>query len=397
MPSFHGRPACTCLAQWLPAYEAELKRRGLIRYSLDVYQLIGGAVASGGTHATGGAFDLGQTGPEAIWVARQMGADATWRRRRSQGFDVDHSHGVLRGCPHNGPARYQIDAVDAGFNGLGWMGRGGKDDGPRPLSGRTWQQGIAWAKSQTPKPVAHRIGTWNVALIVKRPKLGDRVKRIRAKVKNVRLDVLGVQEAPSSGDGRHLKNTLIGRDGKPMRRVGAKARYIFLRSDAKVHGSATWNPWPKNKKVAAKYVTTACATIDGHKRFYVNCHPISGAKHSKHRELHAKATIVKSIRRAKKQGLGREDIVFMGDFNGPEFARVAERYGFIRVRKHAKTVGSIVRTYQGFGKKKRTDAGGQYDYILVHKSKAGAITRARTFWTWKASDHNLTITEIKEV
>lgn len=395
---FRGKPACSCLLKWLPAYEAELLRRGLLKSNLDVWQLIGGAAASGGTHALGGCFDIAQTSREQIAIARQMGADATWFRRYNWDGKggMAHTHGVLRGCPHNGPARYQIAAVDQGYNGLGWMGRGGKDDGPRPLTRRTWQQGIAWAKSQTPKPVAHRIGTWNVALIIKRPDLADRVKRIRAKVKLVRLDVLGVQEAPSSGDGRHLKATLIGRDGKRMKRVGAKARYIFLRSDAKVHGSATWNPWPKNKKVT-KPVTTACATIDGHKRFYVNCHPVSGAGFSKHRELHAKATIVKSIRRAKKHGLGREDVVFMGDFNGPEFATVAARYGFVRVRKHAKTVGSIVRTYQAFGKKKRTDAGGQYDYILVHESKAKSVTRARTFWTWKASDHNLTIAEIKEV
>lgn len=294
--------------------------------------------------------------------------------------------------------------IEAG-EGVGRVGQTGNVSGPhlhleRRIAGGGWVRshlrdpkvGLAWK----PPKIAHRIGTWNVALIIKRPNLADRVKRIRAKVKHVRLDVLGVQEAPSSGDGRHLKATLIGRDGKRMKRVGAKARYIFLRSDAKVHGSATWNPWPKNKKVT-KPVTTACATIDGHKRFYVNCHPVSGAGFSKHRELHAKATIVKSIRRAKKHGLGREDVVFMGDFNGPEFATVAARYGFVRVRKHAKTVGSIVRTYQAFGKKKRTDAGGQYDYILVHESKAKAVTRARTFWTWKASDHNLTIAEIKEV
>jgi hypothetical protein len=35
--------------------------------------------------------------------------------------------------------------VRAGLNGLA---NRGKDDGPRPLSGRTWQQGIDWAKEQ---------------------------------------------------------------------------------------------------------------------------------------------------------------------------------------------------------------------------------------------------------
>lgn len=144
---FRGRRACTCLAAWLPVYEAELLRRGVIKHSIDIYQLVGGAAASAGTHATGGAFDIAQTSREAIAVARQMGADATWHRTPGQGF-TSHTHGVLRGCPHNNPARYQIDAVDAGYNGLGRGGRGGKDDGPRPLSKRTWREGIAWAKAQ---------------------------------------------------------------------------------------------------------------------------------------------------------------------------------------------------------------------------------------------------------
>ena len=46
MASFRGKKCCSCLAKWLPAYEAELLRRGLIRVSLDVYQLTGRAKAS---------------------------------------------------------------------------------------------------------------------------------------------------------------------------------------------------------------------------------------------------------------------------------------------------------------------------------------------------------------
>ena len=155
---FRGKPACACLIEWLPAYEAELLARGLIRFNIDIYQLIGGAKASAGTHSEGGAFDIAQTSPEAIKVARQMGADATWHR--PENWDgrggISHTHGVLTGCPHNRPARYQIDAVRAGFNGLGKGGRGGKDTGPRPLSGRTWREGIAWHLEQQeqrkPKP-----------------------------------------------------------------------------------------------------------------------------------------------------------------------------------------------------------------------------------------------------
>lgn len=149
--TFRGRVACTCLAKWLPVFEAELLRRGLIKHSIDIYQLTGGAAASGGTHSQGGAFDIAQSG-EAVAVARQMGADATWRRPLNwDGRNgMAHTHGVLRGCPHNAPARYQIAAVDAGYNGLGYAGHAAKDDGPKPLSHRTWQEGIAWAKAQQP-------------------------------------------------------------------------------------------------------------------------------------------------------------------------------------------------------------------------------------------------------
>jgi hypothetical protein len=145
---YRGKPACPCLAQWYPAFEAELQRRGILQpgQQVYIYQLIGGADASAGTHTKGGAADDNQISEAANWVARQMGADASWTR--SPPAFTFHAHRVLRGCPHNGPAAYQIAAVDAGYNGLGGGGRGGPDDGPRPLSGRTWQQGIAWAIEQ---------------------------------------------------------------------------------------------------------------------------------------------------------------------------------------------------------------------------------------------------------
>lgn len=158
---FRGRPACPCLAEWIPAFEHELMRRGIITAPLYIYQLIGGADASAGTHAQGGAIDDNATSDAANWVARQMGADASWTRL-PPAFTV-HAHRVLRGCPHNGPAAYQITAVDAGYNGLGSGGMGGEDDGPRPLSGRTWRQGIEWARQQeeddmpTPEEIADAV------------------------------------------------------------------------------------------------------------------------------------------------------------------------------------------------------------------------------------------------
>ena len=147
---FRGHPACPCQVEWLPAYEAELRRRGIISTSLSIMQLIGFAGTSGGTHARGGAADLHHTSDEAIFVARQMGADASWHRRPNWdgAGGVEHHHIVLRGCPHNLPARYQLTAVDNDGNGLGDGGMAAADDGPRPLSRRTWRQGITWAEKQ---------------------------------------------------------------------------------------------------------------------------------------------------------------------------------------------------------------------------------------------------------
>lgn len=170
--TFRGKPCCVCLAEWLPHFERELLRRHVIKKSIDVYQLRGNAAASSNTHSQGGAFDVAQTQLESIKVARQMGADATWHRPKNwDGHGgISHTHGVLRGCPHNSPARYQIAAVDAGYNGLGRNGHGARDTGPRPLSGRTWKQGIAWAKEQagqapapTPTSTVFDHAHWNVA------------------------------------------------------------------------------------------------------------------------------------------------------------------------------------------------------------------------------------------
>ena len=145
---FRGHPACPCQIAWIPVYEAELQRRGILTGPIHIYQLIGGAPQSGGTHVDGGASDfLDLPGDVDVEVARQMGADATWSRPYDwDGHDgIAHIHSVLTGCPHNGPARYQITDVRDGLNGLANHGR---DTGPRPLSGRTWQQGIQWALQQ---------------------------------------------------------------------------------------------------------------------------------------------------------------------------------------------------------------------------------------------------------
>lgn len=146
--TFRGKPCCACSAEWLPALEHELQRREILDGLLGVYQLDGNAAASAGTHKGGAADLVDLPGKEDLWVIRQMGADAAWLRTSAQGFSPTHIHLVLRGCPHNAAARYQIGAVDDGFNGLGRNGQGGADDGPRPLSLRTWREGIQWARQQ---------------------------------------------------------------------------------------------------------------------------------------------------------------------------------------------------------------------------------------------------------
>jgi hypothetical protein len=151
---YRGEWACPCQLEWLPVYERALKHFDIIGEGevLDYAQLIGGFSGSGGTHVTGGAADIWLTGPRAdraVWVARQMGADATWRRLAGwdgPGSD-EHVHSVLRACPHlSSSARAQISAVDSNGDGLG--GTSARDPGPRPLSGRTWREGIQWFNSQ---------------------------------------------------------------------------------------------------------------------------------------------------------------------------------------------------------------------------------------------------------
>ena len=94
---FRGFPACPCLAEWLPVFEAELLRRGVIKSNIDITQLIGSASKSANTHKTGGAFDIWHYDDTTVWVARQMGADATWARTTGSFANIKHTHGVLSG------------------------------------------------------------------------------------------------------------------------------------------------------------------------------------------------------------------------------------------------------------------------------------------------------------
>ncbi len=129
----------------------------------------GGAVAaSAGTHDGGGAVDvktrhLPRTSADRIVLAMRTVGFAAWYRSRSQGFSVDHIHGIAVACPDlSAGARDQVAQYLAGRNGL--RGRG-PDDGPRDFPGgpgTTWEQYLARQQQQEPDEEEDGMG-WLVA------------------------------------------------------------------------------------------------------------------------------------------------------------------------------------------------------------------------------------------
>ncbi len=158
MPEFAGKPACTCLAAWLPVFEATIGR------SPRWFQLIGDAPASAGFHKGGGSADCEPLTIDEIRTARNMGA-AAWYRPWAGNY---HTHMRLNGCPHNTIAQPQVADLNAGRDGTGplYDNAGAPDNGPRdgvqwPL--RTWRQGIDWAKEQDmPSPKDWTAEDWAV-------------------------------------------------------------------------------------------------------------------------------------------------------------------------------------------------------------------------------------------
>lgn len=143
MPTYRGKPACSCLEAWLPAFEKAIGR--------DLYwsQLIGNAPASAGFHAGGGSADTETLTKTELAIARNMGG-AAWNRWWTNNY---HCHIRLNGCPHNSIAQRQVPDLNAGRDGTGPLSDsiGPRDNGPRdgvhfPL--RTWREGIEWAEQQ---------------------------------------------------------------------------------------------------------------------------------------------------------------------------------------------------------------------------------------------------------
>lgn len=252
-------------------------------------------------------------------------------------------------------------------------------------------EGNGHTLTDPPKPAKIRFVTWNVALNFKRAGLADRTNRIARKLKGWRVDFVAVQECPTSGDGSVLFPKLKGIDLD--KRVGSHGRYVIFRSSV-----TTVHDWV-SLNFGEKRATVVYATIRGHEKVIVNCHSRSGsdAATRAHRGRWANKVIDASLAFAKGHDVSAQDVIFLGDFNGGEFAEAAKAHSFGRGRSYSAIKTALIRTYNGWGKKHK-DAGGQFDYGLFHLAflKAKRVLKAKTFFTPRASDHNAVFFEIKE-
>lgn len=118
--AFRGGWTCECVALSLPRVERAMIQRGIIRHSIDVWQLgyRTDVAASAGTHSAGCMVDVGQYSDAALRVWREYGWTMQ-HRTRAQGFSMDHGHGGPDGCWHGSDyADYQQREYAAGRNGL---------------------------------------------------------------------------------------------------------------------------------------------------------------------------------------------------------------------------------------------------------------------------------------
>ena len=146
---------CICVVTVFPLIEREMIARGYIKQSIDVWQwgYRTDVKDSAFTHAGGGVLDTDQCSDPELKVWREWGFEMQ-RRTKAQGFNLEHGHGVLKGCPHvsrgTSGAAWQLSEWEAGRNGL--RGRG-PITGPEP-KGRntpTWQRATADHKANAAK------------------------------------------------------------------------------------------------------------------------------------------------------------------------------------------------------------------------------------------------------
>jgi hypothetical protein len=165
---FRGGYTCVCLVTIIPLIEKEMISKGIIKHNIDVYQwgYRNDVSASAGTHAEAGVLDVGQFSDSALKVWREWGVEMQ-RRTRAQGFDIEHGHGVVKGCIHRSNAAYlQHLDWEKGKNGLRSHG---PITGPEPKGKNTptWQVAMkTHSATKPPPPVTVKPG-WSKNPIVK--------------------------------------------------------------------------------------------------------------------------------------------------------------------------------------------------------------------------------------
>ena len=109
-------------------------------------QAAGSAAASAGTHADGWAVDLQtwhltrEQRERLVAHMRRHGASGTWYRFPPV-FEP-HIHAALDPGGRETNSSYQVAAVKAGYDGLGYRGRKGRDIHPAPAEWITAEEGI---------------------------------------------------------------------------------------------------------------------------------------------------------------------------------------------------------------------------------------------------------------
>lgn len=113
-------------AEWFLEIEDRARAEGLCKVDIDLFQIIGNAPASAGTHSKGGAIDCWESKDSTRLLKMMRNAGGAAWLRTPPGFSR-HIHVGLKGLDDK-PYASQITDLERGRNGLADMG---PDTGPR--------------------------------------------------------------------------------------------------------------------------------------------------------------------------------------------------------------------------------------------------------------------------